>query len=175
MDGAFPCFSSSCWSQGKGSRGLGGARAFPQVALWEGQLEGDWVFYPERGGFPRAEETQARGCGQEADTRPVPTIQREWAATSLAPGLRGNSARFLSPPPVIPDPRFCPCGAKAGRQGSARAHTRSCPHHTLLPSPLVLVPSGGAAPSACTRAAVASSGQFQSCMSFSRLGDGAYY
>lgn len=85
-------FRASLLPDGRGEEtvgGLGGAWASPQVELWEGQLEGEWVCYPERGGFPREEETQARGCGQEADTGPVPTIQREWAATSLAPRLEG--------------------------------------------------------------------------------------
>ncbi|KAF6278084.1 hypothetical protein mRhiFer1_009371 [Rhinolophus ferrumequinum] len=126
----------------------------PRLHSGRGSSRGKGYAILKGEGFQERRRPRPGGVARRRTLGLFPPPKGNGLQPALPQGLRGNSARFLSPPPVVPDPRFCPCGAKAGRQGSSHAHTRSCPHHTLLPSPLVLVPSRGAAPSACARAAV---------------------
>lgn len=100
------------WSSGRGSwRGKG-------YAILKGE------------GFQERRRPRPGGVARRRTPGLFPPSKGNGLQPALPQGLRDNSARFLSPTPVVPDPRFCPCGAKAGRQGSSHTHTCSFPHHT---------------------------------------------
>jgi len=72
--------------------GSGRSPGFPPV--WSssgGQLEGQKVCYPERGGFARDEEAQARGaCQRETETGPCSHCPKGRAWIQPIPRLEGS-------------------------------------------------------------------------------------
>lgn len=126
-------FRASLLPDGRGEEAVGVWEEHgppPRLSSGRGSWRGNGYAILKGEGFQERRRPRPGGVARRRTLGLFPPSKGNGLQPALPQGLRGNSARFLSPTPVVPDPRFCPCGAKAGRQGSSHAHTCSFPHHT---------------------------------------------
>lgn len=102
----------------------------PRLSSGRGSWRGNGYAILKGEGFQERKRSRPGGVVMRQTLGLFPPSKGNGLQPALPQGLRGNSTRFLSPTPVVPNPRFCPCGAKAGMQGSSHTHTCSFPLHT---------------------------------------------
>lgn len=104
----------------------------PRLRSGRGSRRGNGYAILKGEGFQERKRSRPGGVVRRRTLGLFPPSKGNGLQPALPQGLRGNSTRFLSPTPVVPNPRFCPCGAKAGRQGSSPPHTRAASPTTQI-------------------------------------------